>query len=116
MIRAIFFTAEGDSAADAQTIQPVGFSVSGHTGERGSSVVCAAVSSACYMAANTITDVIRLPAEVSQDDGLMSLTLPTGLDSKDGERAGIILKGLLLHLEQLAQQYPHDIRLDVRQK
>ena len=50
---------------------PAGFRVSGHTGVRGKSIVCAAVSSACYMAANTITEIIGAAADVSEDDGYM---------------------------------------------
>ena len=39
---------------------PVGFCISGHAGagSAGRDIVCAAVSSAAYMAANTLTDVI----------------------------------------------------------
>ena len=82
--------------------------MSGHTGVRGESVVCAAVSSACYMAANTITDVLMLDADISLSDGYMKLLLSGG----NAEPAQAILQGLQLHLEQLAEQYPKNIKID----
>ena len=86
---------------------PVGFQVSGHTGVRGESVVCAAVSSACYMAANTITEILGVKADVSESDGYMRVTV-----SGDGiPKAKAILAGLRLHMEQLAQQYPKQIKI-----
>ena len=42
-----------------------GFTISGHSdfAEQGSDIVCSAVSSAVYMAANTITEVQQIEAE-----------------------------------------------------
>ena len=86
---------------------PVGFRVSGHTGVRGKSIVCAAVSSACYMAANTITEIIGAAADVSEDNGYMRVIVKDG----DIPKSETILKGLRLHLEQLAIQYPKQIKI-----
>lgn len=85
----------------------IGFEVSGHTGVRGESIVCAAVSSACYMAANTITDVLHIDADISLDDGLMSVVL----NEADAVKSEVVLKGLELHLEALSEQYPKQIKL-----
>lgn len=82
--------------------------MSGHTGVQGESVVCAAVSSACYMAANTITDVLMLDADISLRDGYMKLLLSSG----DADKARVILQGLRIHLEQLAEQYPKQIKIE----
>lgn len=48
----------------------IGFRISGHSGfaESGSDIVCASISSAAYMAANTITDIINISAEVDVDE------------------------------------------------
>jgi len=74
---------------------------------RGESVVCAAVSSACYMAANTITEVLGIEADASESDGYMRVTV-----SGDGiSKAKAILDGLRLHMEQLAEQYPKQIKI-----
>lgn len=85
-----------------------GFRVSGHSGTRGDSVVCAAVSSACYMAANTLTDVQMLCPDIALRDGYMKLTL----GGADMPAAQVILQGLRIHLEQLAEQYPKEIKIE----
>ena len=100
MITAEFYSSHGSD-------DPAGFRVSGHTGVRGQSVVCAAVSSACYMAANTITDILCADAEVSERDGYMSVIVR----DDDIPKARTILAGLGLHLRQLAEQYPDQIKI-----
>lgn len=84
-----------------------GFRVSGHTGVRGESVVCAAVSSACYMAANTITEVLGVDAQITVNDGYMRVAAV----GDDLPKVQTVLRGLRLHLEQLAQQYPDKIKI-----
>lgn len=103
MISVNFFAAGKGSARLA------GFQVCGHSGIQGESIVCAAVSSACYMAANTITDVLLIEADISLRDGLMKLTV----GENEADRAQVILQGLQMHLEQLAEQYPDKIRIQI---
>ena len=71
-----------------------GFELRGHAdcAEAGSDIVCAAVSSAAYMTANTLTEVAALPCTVSQDD------------AKD-TAAQTVLSGFLLHLNALGRAY-----------
>ena len=85
-----------------------GFEISGHAmfAESGRDVVCAAVSSAAYMAANTVTDIIRADAEATADDGAMTL-----LVKEPCERTETVLKGLELHLKELSKQYPENIKI-----
>lgn len=82
----------------------VGFHLTGHSGyaESGSDIVCAAVSSVAYMVANTITDVIKVSAEVEASDGDIMLRV----FQKDAISCRDILQGLKLHLLQLEEQYP----------
>ncbi|MBQ9880024.1 MAG: ribosomal-processing cysteine protease Prp [Clostridia bacterium] len=79
--------------------------IDGHAefADPGKDVVCAAVSSACYMAVNTVTDVIRSDAKVSDDKkrGRMRCEI-----KDESPAARQVLEGLRLHLEQLALQYP----------
>lgn len=103
MISVKFFAAGKGSSRLA------GFQVSGHSGIQGESIVCAAVSSACYMTANTITDVLLIDADISLRDGLMKLKV--GNDEAD--KAQAVLQGLQLHLVQLAEQYPDKIRIQI---
>ena len=87
-----------------------GFTVSGHSGfaQSGNDIVCAAVSSAAYMAANTITDVLMLNPSLKESDGCLSLQLK----SEEVQKARDILNGFLLHMTELEKQYPDYIKLE----
>lgn len=102
MITVTFFKSEGVLS---------GFKVSGHSGysEQGSDIVCAAVSSATYMAANTITDIQQINADVTEHDSFMSLKLP----QKEAPDAHVILAGLELHLTALSEQYKKYIKVKI---
>jgi len=85
-----------------------GFECKGHSGtaESGQDVICAFVSSACYMAANTVTEVIGLQATAKDAEGYMRLAIHQSPD-----KAQDILNGLQLHLTELAGQYPDIIKV-----
>ena len=99
MIRVRFFK-EGDLLT--------GFECKGHSGtaESGRDVICAFVSSACYLTANTVAEVIGLRAEAKDADGYMRLSL-----QETPEKAQDVLKGLQLHLTELSKQYPEIIKI-----
>ena len=86
-----------------------GFDISGHSGSaaRGSDIVCAAVSSAVYMAANTLTEVCGCNAEIHEADGALRVTV------SEPEQAQIVLKGLEIHLQGLVAQYPQFIKIQL---
>ncbi|MBR6902537.1 MAG: ribosomal-processing cysteine protease Prp [Clostridia bacterium] len=81
-----------------------GFSITGHStkdaGDDEGRALCAAVSSAAYMAANTITEVIKDTAEIEVKDGEMFLSAQNPSD-----KTIAVLKGLRLHLSELSKQY-----------
>ena len=87
-----------------------GFRIAGHAGagQAGEDIVCAAVSSAAYMAANTITDVLLLPADITVRDGYMELTVT-------GELAPCqaVLSGFRLHMQAMQEQYPERVHLKI---
>ena len=85
-----------------------GFEISGHAmfAPSGSDVVCAAVSSAAYMAANTITDVVGASAVAEVGESSMRVML-----NQSDEQAQAVLKGLELHLTELSKQYPQNIKI-----
>ena len=87
-----------------------GFHITGHSDANpgGPEVICAGVSSAAYMTANLITEVIGLDPELSVSDGDMYLKLQT---EQEARRCDDILQGLRLHLSSLAEQYPKYIKL-----
>lgn len=87
-----------------------GFECKGHAmrAPYGEDVVCAFVSGACYLAANTITDVIGLAARASAADGYMVLEIkgsPTPAQD--------ILKGLEMNMSQLQTDYPDNIKVTI---
>ena len=88
----------------------IGFSVIGHStsgcdDEQGR-LVCSAISSAAYMAANTITEIVGDRAEIEVEDGKMILKV-----SSPSEKTVAVLEGFKLHIEQLGQQYSESIRI-----
>lgn len=87
------------------------FELSGHSdySEQGSDIVCSAVSSAAYMAANTITEVQHLSAEITVNDGYMLLSL----SQQDAKSAETILNGFLLHLNALSEEYKEFINVKI---
>ncbi|MFR2561614.1 MAG: ribosomal-processing cysteine protease Prp [Anaeromassilibacillus sp.] len=56
----------------------MGFRISGHSGsgEEGNDIICAAVSSAAYMTANTVTEIIGVEAQVAAEEGYMLVRIP----------------------------------------
>lgn len=85
-----------------------GFQISGHAfyAEKGKDIICAAVSSAAYMASNMLTDIIAADVSASVSDGKMAVVL-----NKPDERAETVLRGLELHLNELSKQYPENIKI-----
>ncbi len=100
MIKARFFT------TDEKKIS--GFEIKGHSGsaDSGEDVICAFASSAVYMTANTLTDVMNIEADIKVSDGYISLKVLSNLSE-----AQQILEGLRLHLESLAGDYPDNIKV-----
>lgn len=88
-----------------------GFDINGHSGfgDNGNDIVCAAVSSAVQMAANTITECIGENADVCVSDNLISLRL------KDNPSilSRTVLDGLKLHLNLISQDYEGSINISV---
>ena len=101
MTRVKFF-ADGDCI--------LGFSVSGHSSNNcediNGKIVCSAVSSAVYMAANTLTEIIGQDCDIQLDDALFTLRT-----SNCSESAKAVLEGLKLHLTELSKQYPKRIKI-----
>lgn len=99
MIKARFFT-EGNLIC--------GYEISGHSGsaEAGQDIICAFVSSAAYMAANTISEILKAEIEAEVADGYMNIRVASKLPE-----AQQILEGLRLHLRSLAGDYPDNIKV-----
>ena len=87
-----------------------GFQVSGHattdSSDEVGKTVCAAVSSAAYMAANTVTEIIGDKAEATVTEAFMCLKV-----EKPSEKAVAVLQGFKLHITELAKQYSNSIKV-----
>jgi len=89
----------------------VGFSINDHAGygDAGNDIVCAAVSSAAYLIANTITDVMHLHATIRVDEENADMLLK--IEEKDAIRCRDLLTGFKLHIVGLEEQYPENIQV-----
>lgn len=90
-----------------------GFSVSGHAGyaDKGHDIVCASVSSAVQMTANTVTEILNVACDVTDKSGVISLKLSDNSDKKF-QSAQDIIKGLRLHLTILSEQFPGTVLIE----
>lgn len=88
-----------------------GFRISGHAGyaNAGEDIVCASVTSAVQMTANTITEIFGVAAELKVLENVIECKLPqsTSLQARK------LLEGLKLHLEILAEDYEETIDVKV---
>lgn len=87
-----------------------GFYMKGHSGfnASGEDIVCAAVSSAAYLVVNTITDVLKIKAEVSVQEGKMHIKV----EYKDAKACRPLFLGLMLHFSALQEQYKENININ----
>ena len=87
-----------------------GFEISGHSSvncdDEIGKIVCSAVSSAAFMAANTVTEIIGDKADAVIDDALMKFEV-----INPSESSKTVLKGLKLHLEELSNDYSNNIKI-----
>ena len=93
---------------DAEGI--IGFEFSGHSTKSGDDTegktVCAAVSSAVYMAANTVTEIIGDSAQVQIDEAMMFFKVKSPT-----KQSRAVLEGLRLHITELSKQYSKRIEI-----
>ena len=87
-----------------------GFEISGHSaencGDKKGKLVCSAVSSAAYMAANTIIEIIGDKCETEVSDGFMRIFL-----ENPSEKTISVLEGFKLHITELSKDYKKQLRI-----
>ncbi len=90
--------------------ETIGFSLEGHSScdcdDEEGKIVCSAVSSAVFMAANTITEIVGDDCDIDVSDAKFYLK-----DKTVSSAGSVILKGLKLHLTELSSQYPNKIKI-----
>ena len=88
-----------------------GFCLTGHAGydDYGHDIDCASVTSAVQMAANGITEVLKLGAQVDVGENEIKMTL----DRADAKKGQAFLQALLLHLNLLSEDYEGTIQVNL---
>lgn len=87
-----------------------GFVLSGHSGmaQAGKDIVCAAVSSAAFLTANTVTEILGLAPEIECRDGYLKLVFTC---KEQAMRAQDVIKGFELHMKNLEADYPDNVKV-----
>lgn len=89
----------------------ISFEISGHSNlsEYGTDIVCSAVSSTSLMTLNALLEVLKLDVKYKIDDAY------TLCDIGDicNESADAMLLSFFLFIEELAQQYPKNLKFKV---
>lgn len=101
MIRAEFFESKGIIK---------GFRVSGHAGysESGSDIVCASVSSAVQLTANTLDVYCGCSAEVNEKENSVKC-----FAEEPGNDSDRLIRSLMLHLEAVSEEFPNTIKITI---
>ncbi len=94
----------------------VEFKAAGHAGyaEAGYDLVCSAVSASTIMIANGITDILKVPAAISCEDGFLHINL-RGLSEEELEKCQILMETMLSGLECMEQSYGKYIKVLVEE-
>lgn len=105
MITADFFKSQNDKL--------LGFSISGHSGydDAGKDIVCAAVSSAVMLTANTATEIFKLDAKVRSDENQVCFKL-----SGEDDLGDKLLISLLNHLYFISNEYPGCVKINLHNR
>ncbi len=84
-----------------------GFTVSGHAGfgEKGTDIVCAAVTTAAMTAVNGLTDVANIPLSPEVREGYLLCKLPEMLSPEKRREADVLLESMVLTFQNLESQY-----------
>ena len=86
-----------------------GFEIKGHAtadfDDTHGKIVCAAVSSAAIMAANTVTEIVGDKSDVSSDEGYLRIICA------EPNKCQNVLLGFKLHINELAEEYKDKIKV-----
>jgi uncharacterized protein YsxB (DUF464 family) len=89
-----------------QASKLVSFTVSGHAGfdEYNRDIVCSAVSALTITVINGLTEVLKVKADYSVDEGFTELNL-SELDEPDIDKCQVLMETLLLGIKSMEFQY-----------
>lgn len=94
----------------------ISFNIAGHAdyGEKGTDIVCSAVSALSYTFANGMTDVVKVPAEVKLSDGYLNLNL-SHLTEEDISKCQMLMETMLLGIKSMEINYGDYIRVYIEE-
>ncbi len=96
---------------------PVGFELTGHAdqGAYGEDIVCAGISAITETALLGITDVLKLDAAWTREDGHLVCELSRDIAGEDLEKAAIVFNTMIAGLTSLRQAYPKSLKFSYRE-
>ncbi len=87
-----------------------GYEISGHStsfyDDIDGKLVCSFISSAAYLTANTLSEIVKAQVEAEVDDGYMKIDVKSKVSESQ-----ITLKGFLLHARELAKDYRNYVKV-----
>ncbi|MGO4888560.1 ribosomal-processing cysteine protease Prp [Anaerobacillus sp. MEB173] len=98
-----------------QEQQIVSFSMSGHaeSGPYGQDLVCAGASAVSFGTVNAIDAIckVQLEIEMKDDGGFLRCVVPTGLVESTNEKVQLLLEGMIVSLQSIAEEYGKHIKI-----
>ena len=96
---------------------PVGFELAGHAdqGAYGADIVCAGISAITETALLGITDVLKLDAAWTREEGHLGCVLSRETAGEDVEKAAIVFNTMIAGLTSLQQAYPKSLKFSYRE-
>lgn len=95
----------------------VGFELTGHAdqGAYGEDIACAGISAIAQTALLGITDVLKLDAAWSREEGHMRCELNRETAGEDLMKAAIVFNTMIAGLTSLQQAYPKSLKFSYRE-
>ena len=96
---------------------PVGFELAGHAeqGAYGEDIVCAGISAITETALLGVTDVLKLDAAMSREEGHLRCELSRETAGEDLEKAAIVFNTMIAGLTSLQRAYPKSLKFSYRE-
>ena len=96
---------------------PVGFELTGHAdqGAYGEDIACAGISAIAQTALLGITDVLKLDAAWSQQEGHLRCELNRETAPEDREKAAVVFDTMVAGLSSLKEAYPKSLKFSYRE-
>ncbi|MBE7039217.1 MAG: ribosomal-processing cysteine protease Prp [Ruminococcaceae bacterium] len=84
-----------------------GFKIEGHSGysEKGSDIVCSAVTTVAMTVVNGLTDVVGIRTKAKVCDGFLECIFPKKLSAEQEYGAKVLTDSMYLTLKNIEQQY-----------